>query len=379
MNSANHRLKLDETIHKGLISTTSRLVGEYEGHSIRIDHAWPDFSSQLGFARYHENPASRSAFMIVFQTEPYKREAGVVVRNYSPTGEQICSYLSLIYGKRFDFHGLVESGGMYQIPDLSVYSSLSDQRLPFNSHRERKCFGVPLDLSHFTAASKIFTGIDVDPKFLNRLNTACKFYVRALQSAESDYEFSYIQLIMAWEIMSRHFDYSKDELLDEDILRSLTKIKDALEGGEEIAKQLSNRMLAIKRTFVKSISSLVDDEFFLSKETDLGYGFFRPEDFCKRIGAAYDLRSKYVHTGVPFGRWIRPEIHSLDTQTGKPVVEDREYANILEKAPTLLGLERIIRYCLLKIMISNGFQDIEKIRSGTKVDVGCKAEDNDEE
>ena len=371
MSTGNHRLRPNETIHKALISTTSRLVGEYESDSILIDHAWPDFSNHFGFARYYENPASRSAFIVVFQTEPYEKGPGVVVPNYSSMGELVCSYLSLIYGKRFDNHGLIESNGIYQIPDLSMYTSLSNPRLPFNSHRERKCFGVPLDLSQFSVVSRIVSGTGLDQKLLHRLNTACKFYMQALQNAETDYEASYIQLIMSGEIIAQHFDYRKEDLLDKEMLKILKRIEKHLDDGNKVAKQVSNRVSAIKRRFVKSISCLIDNEFFLSRESDSEHGFFKAADFPRRIGAAYDLRSKYVHTGVPFGRWIGPGGSLEDIQTGRPIVEDKEYAKVLAKAPTLVGLERVIRYCLLKFMISNGFQDIEKIRSGGDGQTGC--------
>ena len=369
MSNSYHPLKPDETIHKALISTTSRLLGAYESDSILIGHAWPSLSNRLGFARYDENPASRSAYLVAFQTEPLEKGPGVALPNYSPIVELVCSYLSVLFGKRFDHHGLIESNGIYQIPDLSMYTSLSNPRLPFNSHRERKSFGVPLNLVHFSAVSSIVSGTDVDQKLLDRLNTACKFYMRALQTAETDPESSYIQLIMAWEIMSHHFGYNREELLDRQTLKDLAKIEDDLDGGKGIARRLRHRMSSIKRTFVKSIYGLVDDEFFVTKETDFGNGFFKKEDFCKRIGAAYDLRSRYVHSGGSFGRWIAPDIHSLDTQTGRPVEEDREYASILEKAPTLLGLERLIRYCLLRFMDGNGFPGIGRIANDGEVNV----------
>lgn len=377
MSEVKHLLRPDKTIHKALISTTSSLVGEYESDSILITHAWPDFLGHFSFARYEENPVSRSAYIVAFRTEPYEERPGAPLPNYSAMGELVCSYLSLIYGKRFDHHGLIESNGMYHIPDLSMYSTLSNPRLLFNSHRERKCFSIPLNLSHFSIVSRIFLDTDNDREFLHRLNTACKFYMQALQNIETDYENSYLQFVMAGEIMSRHFDYKIEDLLDDSMLKTLKNIEENFKDGREIVKNISKRTASIKKRFVMSISDLIDDEFFLSKETDIDYCSFRVEDFSKRIGAAYDLRSKYVHTGVPFGNWIRPESRFLaDVQIGRPVVDDKEYAKILEKAPTLIGLERVIRYCLLKFMISNGFQEIEEIRSSGTGDAEGGHENN---
>jgi hypothetical protein len=43
-----------------------------------------------------------------------------------------------------------------------------------------------------------------------------------------------------------------------------------------------------------------------------------------------------------------------EVQTGKPVVNDRELSKILEHAPTLVGLERVVRYCLYQFAVRHG-------------------------
>jgi len=65
--------------------------------------------------------------------------------------------------------------------------------------------------------------------------------------------------------------------------------------------------------------------------------------------AAYDLRSKYVHTGQPFGSWVRPRGQTIEeVQVGRPVVTSADLAKTLADAPTLVGLERVLRYALLR-------------------------------
>ncbi|BBI49872.1 hypothetical protein HORIV_22930 [Vreelandella olivaria] len=115
MNSSKHPLQPDATIHKILISTTSRMVGEFISDDILISHAWQNFTNSSGAIRMEENPVSRSGFIIAFQTEPYRKEAGIAIPDYSPVGEIVCSYLSVLFGKRFDCHGLVEGSG-FSIP-----------------------------------------------------------------------------------------------------------------------------------------------------------------------------------------------------------------------------------------------------------------------
>lgn len=362
MRNSKHPLKPDETIHKILISTTSRIVGEFASDDILISHAWQNFRNSSGAIRMEENPVSRSGFIVAFQTEPHEKEVGIVIPDYSHVGEIICSYLSVLFGKRFDCHGLVEGSGFYNTPNLSAYNSICNPKLPFNTHKQRSCFKIPLNLSNFSSLSKFLTDPDIDPDFLTKLNAACKFYMQALQNVEYEPEIAYLHLITSGEILAGFFEYEKEELFDQQILDILNTIERELENGEKISRQIANRLLGIKRNFVKSLCSLVDESFFQSRESDVEFGYFESDLIEQNIGAAYDLRSKYVHTGVPFGNWIRPQRQGTDLQFGRPVVTDKGFSKILAKAPTFLGLERFIRYCLLKFMASNGCPEIMEYR-----------------
>lgn len=76
----------------------------------------------------------------------------------------------------------------------------------------------------------------------------------------------------------------------------------------------------------------------------------------KRIQAAYQLRSSYVHTGKRFDREIQSEqeerqVGSFNT-VGIPK-DEKEFNKALSDAPTFKGLERIMRYCLLKFLVDN--------------------------
>lgn len=355
-----HPLRPDETIHKILISTTSRMVGEFISENMLISHAWPNFANLSRRARMEESPVSRSGFIVAFKTDPYEIAPGVVVPDYSPVGDIVCSYLSVLFGKRFDCHGLIEGSGFYNTPDLSAYSSICDPKLPFNTHTQRTCFPTPLDISNFAPLSRIFTDADIDSSFRTKLNAACKFYMQALQNAEHAPETAYLHLITSGEILAGFFEYKKEDILDEEILNILSIIQSEINNGLKISNQLASRIRGIKRSFVKSLCSLVDQNFFTSKDSNTIWGSFKQDSIEKNIGAAYDLRSKYVHTGVPFGNWVNPSYGNSDLQQGQPEVDDKEFSKILGNAPTFLGLERFIRYCLLNFLVSNGFPEIKK-------------------
>ena len=111
-------LKPTETVERILISSTSRFVAAYEADGIIIAHAWPGFTSLHGSLRMNEGPLSRSAYMLSFDVPEVPRLPGVVIPNYESAGEAVCALLSLLFGKRFDTHGVVQSHGDFRVPNL---------------------------------------------------------------------------------------------------------------------------------------------------------------------------------------------------------------------------------------------------------------------
>ena len=352
MTESNSRLRPDETVQKILISTTSRMVGHYEKNSIIITQAFPSFYDQSAIFRTSATPFSRSGLMVAFETPPVEKRPGIVVPDYTYTGEVICAYLSVLFGKRFDLHGSVEATGHYGIPDFSAYSRICDPRLPFNSHEPRNCFPVPLNINQVSLIEKVlFPDAKIDEKLLPRLQVICTFYMRALQNAEYDPESGYLNLITVGEILSKFFQHPKDEMFDKATLRDLDLVRSEIKGGDKIANRISSRFTSVKKAFVKSLCSLLDDSFYSQKEH---IRRFEPEDIDNNISAAYDLRSRYVHTGASFGRWVDTSRNHSDLQFGKPMINDSKLAQTLEKAPKFIGLERLMRYCILKFMSSQG-------------------------
>jgi hypothetical protein len=98
-----------ETTQKLLISTTSRLVGEFERDDVVLALAWPGAGSQA-MMRWSEGPLSRTAVVFAFETEPIAKLPGTLIPDYSSAGNFICSYLAVLFGKRFDTHGALETG-----------------------------------------------------------------------------------------------------------------------------------------------------------------------------------------------------------------------------------------------------------------------------
>jgi hypothetical protein len=188
----------------------------------------------------------------------------------------------------------------------------------------------------------------LEPRFLKVFQSASKFYLQALQNVERDPEVAYLHLITAGEILSGFYKYEKDDLFDEQTKQQLNLIRNGVRDGLLIANFISGKLFQVKQRFVESIVRLIDSTFFGRSESGSDISGFKADTFRAAVAAAYDLRSKFVHTGVPFGGWVYGQPGASELQVGLPVVEDKELGKILAKAPTYLGLERIVRYSLLR-------------------------------
>jgi hypothetical protein len=343
-------LKPAETIERILISSTSRFIAEYQADGVIITHVWPGFRTPAGSQRMEEGPLSRSAFMLSFVVPEVPRVAGQMIPNYEETGDRVCSLLSLLFGKRFDSHGSVESHGDFRLPHLEQFSSLCISTLPQNNHSPRSDIAIPLDLRQIAKISPLLTQQASDSAKAVALSGAAKFYHQALQNGERDPEVAYLHLITAGEILTNaHMPESNDHL-EESIRVLLDQVEAKVPDGVKAANILASRMRQIKRRFCLTVEDLVDDQFFGAAADNPDWRKFKKDDFAKRISAAYDIRSRYVHTGVSFGAWIAPrrDDGAEEVRHGRPQLANVEFAKLLQSAPTYIGLERMIRYCLIR-------------------------------
>src|SRR6185312_13478133 len=340
-----------ETVQKLLLSTTSHFVGTFERADVVLALAWPGLGRR-DMMRWSEGPLSRTAFVLAFETPPIQKLPGTLIPEHSPTGDAICSYLAVLYGKRFDSHGALENQGSFRVPELGVFGETCDHRLPQNSHTPRADFGVPLNLAELSRIEPLIDG-KVDSGFLRSFHAAAKFYLQALQTAERDPEVAYLNLITAVEIVSNWCENDAATTVDEEVRSCLEVIRNHHPEGDRLAGRLSGMLRQVKRRYVETLVRLCDSRLFDRPEVTCDHRL-ESHSFRKSIAAAYDLRSRYVHTGTPFGGWVSPELSLHETQFASPVSGDQELDKILAKAPTYLGLERATRYALLRFAEANG-------------------------
>ena len=349
-------LRPAENVQKLLISTTSRFVDIFKQDGFLVAHASPGFRDRTAWMRMSEGPLSRSAYVVSFATSPMEKKPGLIIPTYDGTGELVCAYFSLLFGKRFDFHGALESSGFFGLPDLAAFGTLCSPTLPQNSHAPRADYPIALNLSEVSRlAPLLFGGEGLDSRQLHTFQGAAKFYWRALLAAESDPEAAFLNLVTAGEILANGREFDLHQMLDAKARNYMARIEQALPDGSDVVKYFSGSMRRIRRRFVLTLAALVDREFFDRGEAKAPYARLAKGDFLKRIGAAYDLRSVFLHSGQSFGSVIAPRGPTNDeVQSGESMVPDRKFAKAIDASPTYIGLERILRYALLRFGEESG-------------------------
>jgi hypothetical protein len=350
-------LRPDASVQKVLISSTCRFYGEFETSDLLITQAWSGLSGQ-GMPTASIDTLPRNSFVCSFRTRVEEEAPGLVVPNFTLYGDLICICLALLFGKRFDNHGPLETGGMFLMPDLRVYGQESATSLPQNTSKPRVDYPIALNLTEVARFEALLTGVGAlhETKAARAFGGAAKFYLQALQSVERDAEIAYLNLITAGEILSNFFEYPREDVLDDTSKKLIHQLREVPDGCK-LATHVENKLRSTKTRFVRTVVGLVDAQFFERTQSSAGFAALRQEDFVDRIKAAYDLRSKYLHTGMPFGWWVaRPQVPGAETPiTGSaPVLNDKELVKILRRAPTYTGMERVMRYCLLRFAEANG-------------------------
>ena len=339
----------EKNITKILLSTKSRFVGNYEEDEILMTHAIDGIKSR----EYEETDPNY--FILAIKTHPLNKSS-IAFPDYTHYGDVICIYLSILYGKRFDNHGRVESLGYFWLPNY-LHFGRYDHNLPFNDRDPRPDLEIPLSFHEIKRIAPLLHEGQLDPRFEGFLISAGRFYVHALQHAETQPEIAFLDLITCGEILSHFFNCDQDDLLDDKIKKDFKRIEDEIKGGDAIVRYFRSQLSNVKRKFIKTILYLLNPYFFQQSEAKENWGRLTQDDISMRIKAAYDLRSRYVHRGVNFGIWIDPTLLSRfnnEIPLGEPVIDDKELKKILIKSPTLIGMERIMRFCLLRFMHLNG-------------------------
>ena len=354
-----HSLKQDSKIYKVLFSSPTKLEGSYQQEDVLIEPVL--LNGLCTYSSSSENSIGRYHYMLVFDFMPPPNEHTIFIPDYSRIGDYVCIALSVLYGKRFDNHGMIEGSGFFWMPHYEDLINFSPLRYyPTYSDLPRKDTSIRLELKEAASIIDFTVHRKLENEELFRyFFNAAKFYLSSIKSIHSDLDKAYLDLITCGEILSNFYDYSKDELLDDDLDKLLKRL--SLHGiPDNDLGFIRGRLHQVKRKFFLTLKKLINESFFKATESRIEDGKFTQENIDKSIKAAYDLRSKYVHTGVEFKDWIQVYPSSEDhlsevLPSGSiPNVDDEKLKKLIEKIPTYVGLERIMRFALLRFLHTNG-------------------------
>lgn len=354
-------LKRDETLHKFLISTSAKVVGNYKSESVSIDISFPIDKSIV----HIQDSAYSRTFIVVTISIPPEASPGVVLGvNQSFYGEIFSFLFSILFGKEFKFHGLLETYGIHRLPNMNNEPNPM-YTLPFYNSSPRKDLELPLNLENFGLIEPIILdeSTAVSDGFRKKILAASRFYNRAIRIFPNEPELAYLDLITCGEIISSFYDeaFTDEELYDEQLLKYFEVIE-TLDKGKSIANNIKQRLYQVKRKFTTSLLKNLNDEFFLKDETINNVGRITKENSESVIKAGYDLRSLYVHEGLNFGDYVTPsKNYHNEVVMFMPNGLEPNATKAISNSPSFLGLERVIRFSLLSLLNANGVPIDERL------------------
>jgi len=179
--------------------------------------------------------------------------------------------------------------------------------------------------------------------------TAGRFYQQALQQYDSDPELAFLSLINAGEVLVSGLQFTENELGDEQLTVLLGEIDAQLSPGT--ASALRKKLFGqISRRFRKGLSKSLNENFYLGSESAEAFLRFTSENVEKHLKAAYSLRSQFLHAGTRFGNWVSTDYQGSEIFIGTPAFGDSEWKKLIAAIPTLGGLERVIRFSILRFI-----------------------------
>ena len=335
-------MKLEKTVSRYLISTPYWVVGEFSTDEISIDFAFSRDRSQPG-------PFSRSYCVVSVFHEEHGEQDGVVVPSYLWKAALIADLASVWFGKRFDVHGPIQERGSFCVPASGVNQTVAYPAAGPFSQKPRQDLKIEPTWGDFGTPFEFFKKYSGGDSVIGAFWRATRFYARALRSFDNDPEVAFFHLIVAIEMLVAGMDFTEDQKFDSKALEIFKRIREELPGGERVEREVRSRLYQLRRRVSYCAVELTNGNFFDGSEAKHPAFRLRKEDLFHRVRDAYDLRSKYAHAGADIAGWLDiSTTYNEEIQLGKPVMENRELARLIRGAPTLGGLERLVRFMTLR-------------------------------
>jgi hypothetical protein len=261
---------------------------------------------------------------------------------YQWIGEEVSALLGALYGKLVLNFGHVQAGRLLTVPSIEQRSFHKFDKPPFND-QPRKPNGFEPNLAEAGLLLAKYTTISTVDDCLALLVRAADLYRLALETYDDRPEVSFAMLISTLEVLTGLRGYSEEELYDECLLRDVRAIQESCPEGHQIARRVRARLYQVKRKVAALVRTTIPETFFQERETTQPWGFINDRtELVERVRAAYDVRSRLLHTGNRSGLWyIEHDYQGEEYGLGTPVLDDRPLVKLLCRSVNLVGLERI--------------------------------------
>jgi hypothetical protein len=335
-------LRPPETIFRFLFSSPAHFAGECSGGDFWLTPAFPSFDRRgQETMRIGSGPFRRSHFC--FSVEVPERDPSVnTYPMYAWVGDEMSALLGAFYGKLVLNFGHMQAGRLVTVPSMEDRPIYRYDKPPFTD-RARRPNGPELNLGHAEPLVAKYVKVAGSDAQLPLLVRAADFYRLALETYGERPEIAFAMLISTLEVLTAIKTYSDEELYDEQLLDDLKLISTTCTDGPAIVTRLKGRLYQVKRRVAALVNHVVPDSFFQERETTMAWGFIVDRnELVDRVRAAYDIRSRLLHTGNRSGLWyIEHDTEGEERGAGEPVLDDKELVKLLTRSVNLVGLERI--------------------------------------
>lgn len=346
-------------ITKFLISTPARFTGVCTSEKYYLVAAHDNHGKASYTARTDER-IFRQYLEIAVETPEYDGKS-IIIPDYTHISDNFSIALSVLFGKRFDSHGLLQQHGRGYVPVVDGSNSIYNKNLCFNSLEPRSNYGVSLDLANFNKIQNVV--FEQEEECLKSAQEtflyAGRFYAQSLRQVETSPEIAFLSLITVGEILSSYFKYPIEDLIDEDATKLLRDLRQIEELGEKLAKKVEAKLRGISEAFCRYLLECLDDRFFKNPEAKNPYEQLKKEDIKQRLKAAYNMRSQFVHAGKFHSNWMSVNYFHNNEEVvhGSPVIGDKDTERMIKRSPTFVGMERIMRYALITFLVRTNVID----------------------
>lgn len=276
----------------------------------------------------------------------------ILIPQYDPLVSYFSSLTSLVFGKKVKLIGITSQGRVEYLPVFDDVYEFHNVNAPINSSKPRVDFLVAMNIESFSIVDDFFDAIlnSAKKKEIENYFRFLTMYSQALVVFESMPEVSFLSLICCSELfkqISRTGSDKSAERLVEDGEAILQNMRE-MNCDEDYIRKVQNRFSSISAALNEKIMSYLDDDFFTRTESLERQKRLTPENASEAIKRAYGLRSKYVHAGSDSGLGLMSSVAGGVVEVWGDLIRNGKEDKSVSASLSLVGLERVVRYCLLK-------------------------------